>query len=497
MEFIYTLPDLLPGETIHSLVSRQHRLSGCENVSRTLTTFFGKASRTLDSDLPCCLGHMALLFDVDRLINDHTLLGLFSPFLGPERTQLAREKMLGQSGVGLKMSLGITAAGFERYRLRRLCRQCVRDDFLRQGVSYWHVIHQASGMFVCPIHRCPLSTIEKRPQKNLYRDLRLPDDPLIIGSAHRYDLTATQFQRMANLADIINWGYEHPDKVGLLLTSDFLKLRLARSGFTAAGRLKLRSLHPYLLQELDTYPPLDECCRLRHVGGTAPPWTYTLLRPRPHTHHPLHYYCFLDLLRVTTSELEVFLQEHSAPITARRRTAAAVARCSDRQVEISQRRNSFITEAQVGNIRRTSGYMWLYRHDRQWLLDFVAKRPKPARAKRTVDWVARDAQLSVQVREAVDAIRTIEGKPVRVTLTALSRQLGLPLDVFKQATLLPLTFEVLAAEVESTQQFQRRKIRWAVAALSRDHHGCARSVLLRKAGIRKCVLPEAELSSVW
>lgn len=105
-------------------------------------------------------------------------------------------------------------------------------------------------------------------------------------------------------------------------------------------------------------------------------------------------------------------------------------------------------------------YMWLYRHDRQWL-DIhspACKRPKPEQDK--VDWQTRDDTIAAAIAAAYDAILAEQTKPVRITKTLLARKAAYLAMIEKHATSIPKAMAMLVSRIETRQEYALRKIAW-------------------------------------
>lgn len=89
---------------------------------------------------------------VDQLIDDHTLLPLFAPFLPLERVQRLRADMRGDGGVRLYGRSGLKASRVPSPSCLRYCRHCVEEDRRRFGETYWRRSHQVVGVELCPQH---------------------------------------------------------------------------------------------------------------------------------------------------------------------------------------------------------------------------------------------------------------------------------------------------------------------------------------------------------
>ncbi len=153
--------DWLPGETLFSLCSRYHFISGHRTPARTCTTLFGTHRAASAHDVP---SHVQTLVDrtqgalgtAREVILEHTLLPFYFPFHPAPRC----EQWLTQIGTGsspvLKAQMGLAASQFGASHPLKACPICMQLDRSDYGVAYWHVEHQIPGMHICRAHRKPL-----------------------------------------------------------------------------------------------------------------------------------------------------------------------------------------------------------------------------------------------------------------------------------------------------------------------------------------------------
>jgi hypothetical protein len=105
-------------------------------------------------------------------------------------------------------------------------------------------------------------------------------------------------------------------------------------------------------------------------------------------------------------------------------------------------------------------YSWLVQNDAAWLR---AHRPQPskrARAATSVDWGRRDSKLAPAVRESAVRLKATQGRPIRVTKTAVGRDLGQVTLLQQKIHKLPLTAAALREVVESRVDFAIRRVMW-------------------------------------
>lgn len=118
-------------------------------------------------------------------------------------------------------------------------------------------------------------------------------------------------------------------------------------------------------------------------------------------------------------------------------------------------------EASRTELRRKAptAYNWLIKYDKEWF-NSISPQWKPTVTKPRNDWPKYDAETSVIVKDVAARMRKTDGRPVRVSKTALSRELGISALV-KRPGLLPLTIKALEESAETHVGYAIRRIEWA------------------------------------
>jgi len=130
-----------------------------QNKEAINSELFGARGKSAVIDLPSHLGHLAAslpaghLLTVERLIDDHTLLPMFAPFLTKKRVERLRTAMSSRQGSAVHKIAGIGPASIRMFNWLRYCPSCAEDDRTQFGECYWHRIHQVSGVEVCHKHQ--------------------------------------------------------------------------------------------------------------------------------------------------------------------------------------------------------------------------------------------------------------------------------------------------------------------------------------------------------
>lgn len=492
-------PQAFPDETIHSLAARYHRLTANTSYRQTSYELFGRYSRTCGSAFPCCLNalsqRLSNQLSVNHLIQAHTLLPLFAPFLSSPQMSTAIEAMSGDTGIGLKMSVGITASGFERFGSMRFCECCVVRDSRHTGQAYWHRIHQAAGVLVCPYHNVALKVVSK--PRDDWRYLCLPNSfkerDLKDAVQNQYDIIA-----LTNVARLTAWGLCNPELVYKLVASDVLRYRLAELGMLHHKRLRLSLLHTYLNEVMNVSPRLREYQLLNAEGPEKCEWAVRLLRTPRRTYHPFRFYFLCHLLGLTTdrfAELGISLSAPDSSICVNTVPVRHQQLKPSSDLEVKAHRDRFLAYSKSTRVHDRAGYMWLYRNDRRWLSEYVRIYRAPSIRHPCVDWAARDAELVAELPKARDYLLQLNARSGRISYTRLAQCVSLHYDFLRLPGKFPRATEIARQLVETEHDFQLRKIAKVLSTLPQAEV-VSLSKLMRLATIRILRVSDSEIADL-
>jgi hypothetical protein len=132
-------------------------------------------------------------------------------------------------------------------------------------------------------------------------------------------------------------------------------------------------------------------------------------------------------------------------------------------------------------------YTWLYRHERVWLSDrSLHIQIKKNSGISRVNWEERDTLLCNKVRQEVNTILAGDGKPERITVSRIGKRLGILSLLEKKLDKLPHTKKCLSSMIESVEDYQKRRIIWAVKMLNSENTPLIKWRIKKIAGIGKC-----------
>lgn len=143
-------------------------------------------------------------------------------------------------------------------------------------------------------------------------------------------------------------------------------------------------------------------------------------------------------------------------------------------------------------------HYWLSKHDREWLESHMPAPRWSCGPSRVRDWNGRDSQLAKEIHHTALQLMNTEGRPVRITKSAIFRDRKLYKYILdrKTAAKLPLAQKALSEVVETRVQFSRRRIQWAVACFTREGVIPSFSRLAERAGVTNSAYLFPEVTTV-
>lgn len=130
-------------------------------------------------------------------------------------------------------------------------------------------------------------------------------------------------------------------------------------------------------------------------------------------------------------------------------------------------------------------YAWHYRHNRNWLKENAPRVSMKVTVNERVDWEKRDLEILKLVKKAIQKLYAIE-KPEYVNKSRVAKEIGQLSLLEKKLDKLPKTEAYLAKHLETREQFQIRRIKWACRELyMEDENNVMAWKVRRLAGLRE------------
>lgn len=602
-------PVLYPGELLYSGCARFADRMHYPTLGATNLELFGNRMAIPVVDLPHQIGRLVAnlpashIYDADALIDQHTLLPLYAPFLPVKNYQRLRKAMRGGGCRTTYLIAGITAGRVRLPLHLRSCPCCDAESINNYGETYWHRVHQVAGVEVCPVHNVFLQDSSALRINSKNRHEFLSAQKAVRSEIIQHVDPANRSQAL--LAAIAKNAAGMMEKLRLPEGSAALReryfARLKSRGFlTVGGSVRVKELRDALgeffpapmltLLQSDlpdkpgggwlapmfslrehAYSPLRHLLLMTFFGDTAesffeqpagghrtaeqtgypclnavcPDHGQTLIRNLEHKRTKDRrrilalYRCptcgqastrnhdgqtlkrviewgqlWQEKLKLLWADLSLSVTQikhalHADNLTIKRLAAKAGLpfprlrpgrpsvmqftlaptkimpkfTVDERRAQYTGLRNAHpaATGRQVRDLH-PSLITWLYRHDRQWMVQNVP-RFKRVQPKTVVNWQERDELMCGHVATVALQIKNAPGKPRRVTFARINCEMRARLPLNLNPSKMPLTRLVLQGVIETPEQFCLRRIHYVAQRFVADHTTPSRSDFLRAAGI--------------
>jgi hypothetical protein len=147
----------------------------------------------------------------------------------------------------------------------------------------------------------------------------------------------------------------------------------------------------------------------------------------------------------------------------------------DRSTELQKKKESFRLKWLSARKKKSYGtmkslrkalpkvYAWLIQNDSEWLKRNSPKSRKIKKVNSRVDWKSRDTHYAALVKQSATRIANSTSRPVRITRTAIARDLGVVSLFQKHLHKMPNTRSLLSNFVESQDEFAIRRVWWVAS----------------------------------
>lgn len=272
---------------------------------------FGKNSPRTVVDLPANLEAFCqrlpegTRYDVLYLINMHTLYRFYAPFIPPERREQIISDIRGDNGGVIHMRIGQMSGGLCKNQGLRFCPACIREDNKTYGEPYWHRVHQAPGVFVCPHHEIFLendcSTCERwlrKPNPRVFHllDERCPKGHEISqpGCDRKINASRSSDMQLLTIAKDIAYLLDNELMVDpLVLHDQYITILQSKDLATPSGRVRQADvIHFFKVHFSDTF--------MEYLGLSIDKlelWLPAILRKPRKAANPLYHLLVMGFLK--------------------------------------------------------------------------------------------------------------------------------------------------------------------------------------------------------
>lgn len=467
-------PDPLPDELLYSACARVVARAGYRSKESTGYDLFGGPRVIVAIDLPCNLDALLSNFPpghqhtADGFIDANTMLPLYSPFVPPDRVSVLREDMRGDKGGAVHGRLGILTSGIS-VDFYRYCPACVEADRGLFGETYWHRLHQAPGVVVCPVHNVFLE------QSDLYTRTRPNRETFVTAEEVVRTVSGRPINEIYHahraykrIAEDVDWLMKQSGLIGNHATYRNRYFSLLRdAGFSQSfTALKVRKI----IQAVTDYYSHEFLETLGcEVQGKKYTWIHRLIHNHGRAKHPLQHLLLMQFLGYSPAQffrLETESKDLNSP-RENQKPASEGTTITDEKRDKHRRKWLKVQESNPELGRAALGakasYLrgWLGKNDKEW---FEQNSPAPLKSRGPgvrKDWERLDIELSYAARKEANRVKNQPGRPVRVTATDIAKRIGCLATTTKRKELLPLTVKTLDEVSESVEEVAIRRVKWA------------------------------------
>lgn len=304
-------PDPYPDELLYSICARYSSRVQYGQVKSVASELFGTKCNTAIIELPCYLDHLISVlplghkYTVDQLIDNHTLLRFYSPFLTEFRVKRLVDSMSGLNNFPIYSCLSLYRTAIESPKWLRFCPKCAEEDLENFGELYWHRLHQIPGVFVCSKHQLFLEISHAQVRDRNQPALFVPASEAIkIASYSFLDLSNISHKHMMQIANDVFWLLNNYRTVpGYSLLRDKYMINLLDRQLAYWDKtVNITALVPEFL----SYYPNDllkkMSCSIDETKNTN--WLINLVHNfnRNAASHPIHHLLLIQFLGLTASD---------------------------------------------------------------------------------------------------------------------------------------------------------------------------------------------------
>lgn len=239
-------PTPYPDEILYSILARYHVRSGNLSSKTILYDLFGSTTIVATVDLPSHINALIrnlpplAKYTADSVIRQYTLYPFYAPFLFSQTAQIVLNSMKEHSWGDIHARAGIMASAVGTPSRLRFCPRCLHEDEEECGESYWHRLHQVTGVLVCPKHFCLLQDSKVVTPGENRHEFYPASRENCVASLQALKLSENTFTELIGLARDIEWILSAclPGRSDSWYQQQYISLLIDKGLATATGRVR-------------------------------------------------------------------------------------------------------------------------------------------------------------------------------------------------------------------------------------------------------------------
>ncbi|WP_412496371.1 TnsD family Tn7-like transposition protein [Shewanella chilikensis] len=480
-------------ELLYSTIARHGIHSGTISSKELLWEVFGDRKVLVTSDLPSHLKRIAALYPETvgitpkSLLYKNTLFPLYAPFVGDARRLALIGGLTANGKSSVHLSTGAAASRIKQPIYLRYCPGCIAQQLAQHGECYWRRDWQVAGAECCPTHGSLVNSKIRRHD------------------VHRHQFQAADLEVCPSIAqqpgewqsDLLAQSICELLSLGPMSVPEFSQWSLWYANLAAAHYFNRGSQirHHLVRDKVVGFWGADWLSRYRLLPDAFDTnWLNNMFRKHrkafSYLEHLIVLHAFIEpgwKLAGVVDAVARLEPEQKAPTKELKGT-------DDNQRREYRGRWLAALKEHCTKQARLNGfgevYAWLYRRDRQWLMEVNRSHKMPeSKHRNTVDWQKRDRDTVRKLMGLRDRNELQQGT-VRHSMNWYLNQLEHKASIEKHLNLLPLCRLFFDRYCENMFEYQIRRITDTTIYLLQDGEPLKRWQVLRRSGLSEERLTE-------
>ena len=429
-------PDIYEDELLYSQLCRYYQRTGYTKYLSAIDDLFMRrtvhpAIEWVNEYTADAMRHITRDTDFETVIRNHTMFPAYTRFLPKKRRNDALQSLLTCDGNYHNLIVNQT---LKKKRFLRYCPACAEEDRKKHGETFWHREHQIIHIDICPKHRCFLKDssvlISSKSTPGLYpAEIDIPRD---------IEPERCQNDRLVQFVQYVLDVFRMPvDMESDVPIGSFLRSMLAEQYQSESGT-KVYSAKLY--EDYSSF-----------FRGICEPMSFDAFR-KIYNNYGLDHFQVYQL---------AYFQGISVAELAMRPIVIASSALEEFYRDLGQKYGiQYDTVCEIGE-----AVISKYRN-----LGKVSRKSGPKQK----EWAVLDENYLPMVKEVVDMIYNADGKPGRVSITRVEREVGAPPKQFQK---LPKCTQYVLDHVETQNEYRARQVTWAVKLFLQEGRYISRNKL--------------------
>lgn len=477
-------PRLYEDELLYSAVSRYRRICGIINKNTIVQDFYGKKQGMFQMLFPLHLNKFVEMLPSgskitgEQLLLNHTMYPFYTKFLSKQISDDIKDGILDKENISIIVKACLHSREANSNKYLKFCPLCVAQDIEVLGESYWRREHQVNGVLFCSKHGIELqeSNVLMTKINNEYiclDDIKTTASNSICENYKEYNL---------KYINIVKEIMKTDDKrLNLIDINRFYRYKLYEVGLATKSGIINRAM---LFDKVKEFYPKNYLVLMKSsldTNSIEDSWIHNFFSNK-HNKSIVKHILLLQFLDSSIKEM-FDMAENIKLDNAYYKKQVQVPK-----LDLDERKKQWLniinenpnsTRSELMKIDKVV-YNYICKYDRGWYHKVTPKNVKKHKGA-LIDWKKRDKELLGKVKMAVSNIKNKEGKPTRVCMSSIKREISVERKLDNEKLI--KTRKYINSVSESNEEYLKRKIKWGINEMLKEEESITRYKVQVKCGI--------------